>query len=326
MTPLEKTLKRILMIKMITLGLLLSSLLIASPADDLDKEASNLFFGEGKQKEAYPMFLKACDMGSGSACGFAGSLNFYGKVRKQDFTLSLKLQTRGCDLNDGTSCNMLSRHYENGLAVKKDINKAIQLRQQSCDLNDSGGCEDLAADYYKGTYIKKDIDYALELLDKSCELSNASKACSILGKIYQDGADRIKDDKLAAYYLERSCSTPLIYDWVPKSCQDLALLYDEGTDQDHNEAFKAFNRACGLGMAYSCFAVGNAYGDGHGIDKDQFKAVEYYKKACDSDIGGACTNIGVAYNKGNGVKQNHFTAFNLNKKACDLKSEVGCYN
>ena len=105
-----------------------------------------------------------------------------------------------------------------------------------------------------------------------------------------------------------------------KACFDLGVAYYNGTGVPTNQkkAFELAQKACDLGGANGCSAVGTFYVKGaewnSGVAKDSSKAFAFYKKACDMGYAEGCFNVGTAYLIGEGVAKDSSKAFTLLKK------------
>ena len=85
---------------------------------------------------------KACDLGNGDSCAFAGIQYYYGEGTKKDLNRVIKLWTKSCELESAAGCVGLGAMYHNGIGIKQNLSKAKALFGKACDLGEQGGCDD----------------------------------------------------------------------------------------------------------------------------------------------------------------------------------------
>lgn len=95
-------------------------------------------------EKALHYYKKACDLGDGNSCAFAGGAYLNGKGVQESLKTALKFYTKSCELEFGVGCVMLGLAYHNGDVVKQNYSKAKELYGKACDLGSQKGC-----DWYK---------------------------------------------------------------------------------------------------------------------------------------------------------------------------------
>ena len=126
--------------------------------------------------------------------------------------------------------------------------------------------------------------------------------------------------------LEQRCREDDAY-----ACDFLADQFDSDAVDDTiaslTKAVSLYEKACTLGRARACTALGNHYGSGNAaLPQSKAKAVQYFYKACMGRELTGCNNLGLAYAKGEGVSRNPVQAFTLFQYACSQKLNSACAN
>ena len=124
---------------------------------------------------------------------------------------------------------------------------------------------------------------------KALLLSEAAKGNGLamydLGLMARNGFGCVRDDvlaqewfrkALAAFMVEESRSKKLGY-WQYRIGKMYAMGY--GTEQNHSEAAKWYERAVGEGNSFAAYALGCLYRQGRGVEKDEARAVAYFNAA-----------------------------------------------
>ena len=100
------------------------------------------------------LFLKACSLGSVSACTnrAAGIQKIEGD---KGLDCALRTYEKACELEDPWACTMLGFHLADGKGVEKDLQGALQVIQKSCLYGDQDpACRN-------ALILKKQIETAL---------------------------------------------------------------------------------------------------------------------------------------------------------------------
>ena len=156
--------------------------------------------------------------------------------------------------------------------------RADELFRRACEGGSPGGCAELA-----GRMIEKkgwgSIDAGLlELVRKACDSGNAS-GCAMFAEVYgaRYGGDPVKGPRAKAAW-EKACDLG-----DATSCFNTGwhLEQELGARQDLRRALTFYERACDLGMAAGCVNAGFAHERGQGIQADAMRAVRAYRRACE---------------------------------------------
>ena len=82
-------------------------------------ELMRISFSGKREPEGIAYGVRACRIGDGEACGYAGHAYLEGKGVKQDEKLGIALLKDGCRMSDTPSCGVLMRRKEE-LPVPED--------------------------------------------------------------------------------------------------------------------------------------------------------------------------------------------------------------
>lgn len=184
----------------------------------------------------------------------------------------------------------------------------------------------------------KDYQEAEQLL-----LSEASKGNALaihdLGKLYAtDKLGAKDDDKSFGFYKEALAAlmdiepnADFMFPYEPKYAgqqmkpKDMRsyvwyrigkmYCYGLGTEQNHMEAFKWFEKAAVMGNKFAQFSLANMYYYGNGVEQSYEKAYEWYAQASEKGQPYASYAIAQMYSKGEFVQQNNSDAQAYYKKA-----------
>jgi TPR repeat protein len=159
---------------------------------------------------------------------------------------------------------------------------------------------------------------------RACELGE-ERECFYVGVAHELG-DRglAQSDAEALRFYQRACAAD-----VPGGCGNEGVFRANGrglAEPDHVGANRSFRRACDLGLARSCDALGISYREALGVEVDHAQAFELFRRACEGDFASGCVNQGAAYLHGEGVEQDRARARALYARACGLDppQPVGC--
>jgi len=236
-------------------------------------DAGKAFKKAGDFVSALPAFERACKLGRGDGCFFAGVIYTDGKAGKADAVKAVGLFDKGCAVDDPDSCDNLGIAYLKGEGIAKDPVK--------------GGCTDLGISYQNGYGdVPPDPAKAIAPLTKTCDQDWAD-ACDELGFVYlksKNNADHVKAGPL----LEKACKLE------SDDCTDLAVSLangDGGLKRDLKRAIELYAASCDKGKASACNNLGVIYRNGNGVMKDEAKAKELFHKACDGGLEIGCNNL-----------------------------------
>jgi formylglycine-generating enzyme required for sulfatase activity len=153
------------------------------------------------------LFIKACGMGSGDACGRLGMSYHLGHGIDQDQAKAVEFFLKGCDQGSADSCEDLAFLYRSGDGIEgivTDPAKAARLLARACDMEDGFGCSVLGELYKNGEGVEKDAIKAAELYRKGCDLG-AGGSCLGLADLYKSGTGVATDRAKAAELYRRAC-------------------------------------------------------------------------------------------------------------------------
>ena len=92
-------------------------------------------------EKALHYYKKACDLGNGESCAFAGGAYNFGKGVQKDLKTAIKFFTKSCELEFGGGCNLLGASYYYGVGIKQNLLNAKELFGKACDLGEQDGCD-----------------------------------------------------------------------------------------------------------------------------------------------------------------------------------------
>ncbi|MEZ4450966.1 MAG: tetratricopeptide repeat protein [Nannocystaceae bacterium] len=226
---------------------------------------------------ASPMYVKstdklvvytkrACDLGSGNACGKLGDMHRDGKGVKQDEAAALAAYERQCSaggFSDGQGCRTAG-----ALVVARDPRRALKYFERACDLRSALAC----MDGFKLALEFQETATARALLEGGCNDSVAGwAACPALGEAYEKGTLGLqKDFALAAKAYQRVCREG--------HCTHAGDLYTRGGPNlapSPEKALAAYTGGCDAGDLRGCDMV-----EAHLKRKDPDGLTLFYKKRC----------------------------------------------
>lgn len=111
------------------------------------------------------------------------------------------------------------------------------------------------------------------------------------------------------------------------ACNDLALSYQNL--QNHNVAFKIYEKNCKSGYQKSCTNLANMYihGDQIGVQKDINKGIEIHINSCSNNGADSCYYLGEFYRLGGENREPDYkNAFDAYSRGCALGDIASCTN
>ena len=93
------------------------------------------------EARATGLFVRACDLGNGPACTFAGRMFEYAHGVEKDVSRAASLYQRSCDLAYLSGCYNSAIMLENGRGTAKDESRAYALYRRVCDAGAAPSCE-----------------------------------------------------------------------------------------------------------------------------------------------------------------------------------------
>ncbi len=277
-------------------------------------------FDDGKYKEAQPLLVESCNIGTGSSCNYLGWMYEHKLGVDQDYTRANALYQKGCQAGSMASCNNLGALYQDHLGVAQDYPKAVALYTKSCDGGFATGCDNLGYMYEFKEGVPEDFPKAVSLYDKACTLGSMA-GCKDLGWLYQNKIGVEQDYGKAATLYNRACDGGNL-----QGCNNLGYLYQHklGVEQDYQKANALFTKACNGNEAAACNSLGVMYEEKQGVAQDYPKAIALYTKACDLGNAVGCSDLGDLYRTGSGVPKDLNKARVLLGKGCNMGNKWGC--
>jgi uncharacterized protein len=106
-----------------------------------------------------------CAGGRGHACTLL-AIKF---DNKKEETKAAEMYVKACDLGDGSGCWYAGSRYVEGRGVPKDVLRGIELLEKACAKDEKNGCLDLGSAYARHL-TPPDEAKALAAWDKGCGL------------------------------------------------------------------------------------------------------------------------------------------------------------
>ena len=315
-----------------------------SYSNDLKIEKAEQLFLSCKFDEAFEIFEKLAENGSGRAMYFLGQFYMmpYGKIKK-DKEKSKKWRKKGKETGDILST------LRTGYLFPKDSDERnnifFKIFEDVLKLSETGDMFaqfELGYMYLDGYGIKKDVKESIKWLKNSSELGywqsmyeigkicydekNYLEAVEWYKKSFEKGYDwggyglakcyyngnGVRQDKLKALELCKE-----VYD-LDNSASGLGayeigrIRYDE---KNYLEAVEWYKKSFEKGYDWGGLYFANCYCYGYGIQQDKLKALELYKEVYDlnnSASGWAAAMIGAIYDE----KKNYLETIEWYKRGC----------
>jgi uncharacterized protein len=206
---------------------------------------------QARARESLQILTKACTMGAGRGCDFAGDVLTDKDYKIVDVDAAVRIYDRGCSLGEANACWSLSQIYIKGKGVPKNAKMGVSLLNKACLGGSSDECQELADLLWKGIDdVPADRDAAFRATRRACDIDpfgyciNATKIASSMGKASE-----------AFAFAQRGCNVA-----DEEACAKLAEFYESGTgtSADPTKATEARKKACkdGDGDEKSCKMLG----------------------------------------------------------------------
>jgi uncharacterized protein len=108
---------------------------------------------------------EGCAAGKGHSC----TLIAIGFDNAKDEAKAAEMYVKACDLGDGSGCWYAGTRHVQGRGVAKDVPRGIELLEKACAKNEKNGCLDLGSAYARDL-SPPDETKALAAWDKGCGL------------------------------------------------------------------------------------------------------------------------------------------------------------
>uniref|UniRef100_W5MX03 Cytochrome c oxidase assembly factor 7 n=1 Tax=Lepisosteus oculatus TaxID=7918 RepID=W5MX03_LEPOC len=184
------------------------------------------------------------------------------------------------------------------------------------------GCLRLA-DYLDG--VKKNYEAAAQVLRHNCEQNGHGESCYKLGTYHIAGKGGVPACLRSAYScFLRSCEKG--GKKRAEACHSVGLLAHDGraleAGPDAGAARNYYERACGEGLAASCFNLSVLYITGApGLASDMGRALQFALQACQLGHVWGCANASRMFKLGEGVPKDQARAEELKNRAKELHSQ-----
>jgi uncharacterized protein len=270
---------------------------VSSASEILTNDANNgiakaqLILGEVYQNgqgipqdynEAFKWYQLAADQGHASANTHIYSL--------AQFKVSSASEILTNDANNGASKaqTVLGKMYEKGQGVTQDYNEAFKWYQFAADQGHA------PAKTHIYSLAKFKVPPALEILTNDAN-NGASKAQTVLGKMYEKGQGVTQDYKKAISWYQLATEKR----YHPAQVL-LAKIYEEGqvVPQDFKKAFNLYRMATEHENRDAQFKIGEMYYKGQGVSQNHKKALLWYQLASSNNNSLAKNALGKIYKEG----------------------------
>lgn len=238
---------------------------------------------------AYVTFERACEAGNAVGCHNAGVHLRDGEGATADLTAACHRFRRGCDGDDPGSCSELGNCYRHGRGdTEVDLEQAFRFYSRACEGGSSVGCMNLAYAYLTGRGVEPNPPQAFDAFHRACEAGD-QEGCMEEATMQLRGQSPLTDDRAAALPRLRA----LCEQGSGAACMEAGLALhgaiEGAAEQDREQAFVLFSRACELEQAGACRNVGLYLTDGiGGQTRDRARAREHFQRACDLGLEQAC--------------------------------------
>lgn len=169
-----------------------------------------------------------------------------------DSAISMELYKRSCEEEkNAAACYIFAFQLDRGgvLDDNSTAYKSSELYKKSCDMGDMDGCKIVGDMYYDGSNdIKQDYKKAMEFYDMACK-DGVGDACLKVGSLYDSGLGVESDFKMAAKYYKIACEAK-----NSDGCYNLADMYEvgDGVEKSSKEAMEFYGLACDYGASDAC--------------------------------------------------------------------------
>jgi len=265
---------------------------------------------------------------------------FAGEARAQNAEISL----RACEGGDASACASLGSLYETGSAgLQLDYARAYRLYERGCRGGAAFGCASMGRYLERGVTVPVNVARAATMYESACN-GGYSYACGDLGRLYVDASGVARDVPRGVALLVKACDAG-----HAASCATLGRVHrTSALDLAKSAHFE--DKACQLGVMFSCAMLAEAYHRASGVPRDEAQAQRLSERACaggenlgcsnialprlaqlregwcSHDNWNACMQVGGQYEGGNGVPREASRAATFYELACTHGNAIGCYS
>ncbi|MBK6940649.1 MAG: SEL1-like repeat protein [Planctomycetes bacterium] len=166
---------------------------------------------EGRPRAAQNLLLLAnyrAQFESAEANEILGRVYHEGKYVRQDDKVAAAYFVRACQLGAGSACAVLGRWHLEGHAVVRNPSIAAQYFAKACELGSTAGCEGVVGQYlFLGQRVSQDIVVAaLDKLETMHQAEESGQCRVLLACAYERGAGRPQDPARALALFEAGCA------------------------------------------------------------------------------------------------------------------------
>jgi TPR repeat protein len=128
---------------------------------------------------------RACDAGSGQACGILGNCYAAGRGVKRDSSRARALREKACAGGVGKACYLVGYAQLRGVGAPQSDERALQTLTRACAMGDPEGCGVLAKLYHVGRGVPASVTpgdraaQARTLYVKACRMGD-DETCRFL--------------------------------------------------------------------------------------------------------------------------------------------------
>lgn len=224
------------------------------------------------KRRAAAMYQAACDAGELGACTSRAEM---GRNSGLDETGIRRLYDRGCSSGEPADCALYAYHLKDSDDAA-DVAKAYAMFEKLC-LDGQGGACSTVADHSNGTAE------IVKWQRRSCEAKQGGDCVKLDRTLYLDGDPALTPTQ-ATRELEIRCNAG-----AADACSFAGERHflGKGTKPSRPEADVWAGKACDLGMASECNALGHRalYDE----KPDAKRAHAWFQKACDAKDADGCS-------------------------------------
>jgi TPR repeat protein len=210
---------------------------------------------------------KSCEVGNMPACLQLGIQYQLGQGVSRDRARAMASLSQACAADLSKACLLIGIAYKvhpgNGADADAEQTATLSLLSGACSGGLPSACGKLAD--------KSDPEKAIPLYAQACD-GHVAWACTTLGYNYALGTGVPVDADRALAFFARGCDAG-----DKGGCSEAAQA---SIGRDNARAASFHEKACNLGEARSCFALGNAYLAGIGVPKDEVRATQFLRRGC----------------------------------------------
>ena len=242
------------------------------------------------------LYRQACEGAAAEGCYRLGKLLRFADDRR-DWGQTAPLFVRACELGSGSGCDAQANDLEAGVTGVSDPDAALALRRATCAGGSAPSCNTLAAELMRSDRSAEEQAEGLALLDRQCR-AGESRDCGdavrhwigaeggfgARAREYQSLACRARDSWACAEIGKRALRNGI----GPEAREAGVAFYQRACELTpyHCDAAQAVRdepaqrAACDLGDRTACIAIGKQYVRQGGPLEDLPRGIELLSAAC----------------------------------------------